>query len=187
MEKVAAALYSANLALLLSFHLLDRRRSVLADAVSGYGLGRTAGLFRVYVALGSLAALVLAWVLWHLRPDLPPGVTWSLVAMAGARIGVGLVPTDPPGAAKTVTGRVHLLAAVLTFTFAYMAIAKATPVLLADIPLLGPLRTAAMIGLGGVVLTLAGPLRPFFGLAERLFLFATALWFLVASLAVAFA
>lgn len=184
---LTSGLYAVNLILLLAFHVLNRQYSPVSNAVSDYGVGPTARLFQIYVTVGTFAALGLAWVVWHARPALPSAVTYTLLAMAAARVGVGVFPTDLPGTPKTLTGRLHLLAAVLTFTFAYMTIAKATPLLQGTSTLLGPLHIAAMVGLAAVVITLVGPLRPVFGLAERLFLFATAIWFLVASLGFALA
>ena len=187
MALLTLGLYAVNLVLLLAFHVVDRQYSPVSNAVSDYGVGPTARLFQIYATVGTFAALGLAWMFWHSTPALPPAITYTLLAMAAARVGVAVFPTDLPGTPKTLTGRVHLLAAILTFTFAYMTIAKATPLLQGTSALLGPLHIAAMVGLAAVVITLVGPLRPLFGLAERLFLFATASWFLVVSLGFALA
>ena len=185
MAQLTALLYAINLLLLVSFHVLNRHYSPVSNAVSDYGVGRTARLFRVYVVVGSVAALMLGREVWMASPAVPQAVAWYLVAMAAVRVGVGVFPTDLPGATPTRAGRIHLVFAILTFTLAYMSIAKATPFLAADAPVLRPLHLAAMIGLAAVVVSMKGPLRPYFGLAERLFLFATALWFLVAALSFA--
>ena len=59
MEKVAAALYGLDLLFLLSFQLLNRDQPAFARPVSDYGLGRTAGLFRIYLIAGCIAAPIL--------------------------------------------------------------------------------------------------------------------------------
>lgn len=182
MAQLAVLIYAINLLLLVSFHVLNRHYSPVANAVSDYGVGKTAPLFRAYVVVGTVGALLMSWLFWNAGPALPSAVAWYLLVMAAARLGVGLFPTDLPGEAGTTTGRLHLVFAILTFTFAYMTIAKATPSLGEASPLLRPLHLAAMVGLGAVVVSMKGPLRPFFGLAERLFLFATAFWFLVVAL-----
>ena len=182
MAQLTAIVYALNLLLLVSFHLLNRQYNPVTHAVSDYGVGKTATLFRVYVVVGTVGALMLSRLVWLASPPLPSAVAWYLLAMAAARVGVGLFPTDVPGASRTITGRVHLVFAILAFTFAYMSIAKATPYLSEASPLLRPLHLGAMVGLGAVVVSMKGPLSPFFGLTERLFLFATATWFLVVAL-----
>ncbi|MCX7644316.1 MAG: DUF998 domain-containing protein [Rhodobacteraceae bacterium] len=188
MEKVAAALYALDLLLLLSFQILNRDRPAFARPVSDYGLGRTARLFRLYLIAGCIAPPILAWQV-HVSgdPDFPLSVTVCLALVALGRLGIALWPADPPGAPHSRRGNLHRFCTLLAFTSAYMAVVEATPQLVA---LHAGARSAADEALKwiisacflGVVLTISPPLRRHFGLAERLFLYTTALWFLAATL-----
>ncbi len=188
MEKVAAALYGLDLFFLLSFQLLNRDQPAFAKPVSEYGLGRTAGLFRVYLIAGCIAPPILAWQV-HASgdPDFPTSVTIYLALVALGRLGIAVWTNDAHGARHTQKGNLHRAATLLAFTSAYMAVVEATPHLVA---LHEGARSAAdevlkqLISLGflAVILTTSPALRPWFGLAERVFLYATALWFLLATL-----
>ena len=68
-----------------------------------------------------------------------------------------------------------------------MAVVEATPLLSASVT--GPLSTILVLlrhlisaSFIAVVIVISAPLRRFFGLVERLFLYSTALWCLMASL-----
>ncbi|MEO8242076.1 MAG: DUF998 domain-containing protein [bacterium] len=188
MERVAAALYALDIVLLLTFQVLNREYGLFRHAVSDYGLGKTAGLFRAYMLAGSLAAPVLAWQFWHAGgtgyPVMIP--VYLLLVMAG-RMALGLYPNDLRGAPRTRSGQVHHAATLIAFTCAYMAVAEATPLLASSKNGLLPgvligLKHLISLGFIAAVLTISPPLRRFFGLAERLFLYATAFWFLAATL-----
>jgi Protein of unknown function (DUF998) len=188
MEKVAAALYVLDLLFLLVFQVMNRDQPAFAKPVSEYGLGRTAGLFKVYLIAGCIAPPILAWQV-HASgdPDLPATVPLYLGLVALGRLGIAVWQNDPHGAAHTREGNLHRTATLLAFTAAYMAVVEATPPLIA---LHEGLRSAAdeelkhiiSAGFLAVVLTSSPGLRPWFGLAERVFLYATALWFLLATL-----
>lgn len=188
MEKVAAALYGLDLLFLLSFQVLNRDQPAFARPVSDYGLGRTARLFRVYLIAGCLAPPILAWQV-HVSgdPDFPVSVTIYLVLVALGRLGIALWKNDPHGLRHTRKGNLHRAATLLAFTAAYMAVVEATPHLVALHEGARSVADEAMkqvisLGFLAVVLTTSPALRPWFGLAERLFLYATALWFLLATL-----
>lgn len=188
MERVAAALYGLDLLFLLAFQVLNRDQPALARPISDYGLGRTAGLFRVYLIAGCIAPPILAWQV-HASgaPDFPVAVTVYLGLVALGRLGIALWKNDPHGAPHTRQGNLHRAATLLAFTAAYMAVVEATPQLVAlheDWRSVADevLKQVVSLGFLAVVLTTSPALRPWFGLAERLFLYATALWFLLATL-----
>ncbi len=185
MEKVAAALYGLDLLFLLAFQVMNRDQPPFAKPVSEYGLGRTARLFRVYLIAGCIAPPILAWQV-HVSgdPDFPVTVTLYLALVALGRLGIAVWRNDPQG---TRRGNLHRAATLLAFTAAYMAVVEATPPLvalhegwrsLAD----EGMKQVISLAFLAVVLTTSPTLRPWFGLAERVFLYATALWFLLATL-----
>jgi Protein of unknown function (DUF998) len=188
MESVAAALYCADLIFLISFQFLNRDYAMFSHAVSDYGIGKTAGLFKAYVLAGAIAAPLLGWQFWSARnPDYPAIIPGYLVLVMLGRMILGLFPNDLRGSPRTPSGQIHHFGTLLAFTCAYMTVAEATPLLAGAVT--GPLATV-LSGLKhvisfafiGIVLTKSAPLRRFFGLAERIFLYCTALWFLTASL-----
>lgn len=188
MEKVAAGFYVLDLLFLISFQVLNRDKPAFALPISDYGLGRTARLFRIYLIAGCLAPPLLAWQV-HVSgdPDFPVSVTVYLGLVALGRLGIAVWKNDPHGAPHTSLGNLHRAATLLAFTAAYMTVVEATPQLVA---LHAGARSIAdevlkhLISLGflAVVVTTSPTLRPWFGLAERVFLSATALWFLLATL-----
>lgn len=188
METVVATLYGLDILILISFQVLNRDYVLFPHAISVYGVGKTAHVFKIYVLCGSIAAPLLALQFWHAgTPSYPPSILVYLALVMMGRLGVGLFPVDLPGAAHTTSGQIHHAATLLAFACVYMTVVEATPLLAAGTA--GPLTTALsglkhLISFGflGVVLTISLPLRRYFGLLERLFLYATALWFLTASL-----
>lgn len=188
METVAATLFGLDLLMLLSFQVLNRDYPAFSHAISDYGVGTTARLFRAYVMLGCLAPPLLAWqFVASGNAAFPAAIPVYLGLVALGRLGIAVFPNDPRGTPRTRAGKLHRAATLLAFTCAYMTVAEATPGLVA---MHEGARSAAdqvlkhLISAGfiAVVLTISHPLRPFFGLAERVFLYATALWFLLASL-----
>lgn len=188
MEAVAAALYGLDLLFLLSFQVLNPDQPAFARPISDYGLGRTARLFRVYLVAGCIAPPILAWQV-HVSgdPDVPLSVTVYLVLVALGRLGIAVWQSDPQDAPHSRHGNLHRAATLLAFTAAYMAVVEATPAL---VELHAGVRSVAdevlkqviSVSFLAVVLTIASTLRPWFGLAERAFLWSTALWFLLATL-----
>ena len=189
METVAAALYGLDLLFLLSFQVLNRDYAITGKAVSAYGSGKTATLFKMYVLIGSLAAPLLAWQFWVAGgPGYPAIIPIYLLLVMVGRLGIGLFPSDAADAPRTTSGQIHHAATLLAFTCAYMTVAEATPLLAATVTgplsmILTGLKHLISIDFIMVMLTYAQPLRRYFGLAERIFLYAAALWCLVASLA----
>ena len=179
---VAAGFFGLDIVLLVAFQILNRDYVILPQAVSDYGIGKTAGLFKADVMIGSLGAPVLAWLFWQSRdPVFPAMIPVYLLLMMLARIALGLYPNDLPGTAHTRAGTIHHAATLVAFTSAYLTIADATPLLIATAPMgavLSWIKHLFSAGFFAVVVTISPPLRRWFGLAERVFLFSCALWFL---------
>ena len=171
----------------MGLHISNSGYNVLAHTVSDYGVGKAAGLFRLYVWAGNLGALALSYLFYaSVDPRLPAFIPLCLLFMVVARIGVSVFKTDLEGSPRTRQGVAHYLFTILTFTFAYIVIDNAAPLLApSNKPelqkwLLIGLCYTAMISLFGVVITVFRPLRRFFGSIERVFLLSTIVWFLVA-------
>ena len=188
MEKLAASLYVADLAFLILFQVLNREHALLPQAVSNYGLGRTARLFKIYLLAGSFAAPLLAWQFWVARdPAFPLAIPVYLLLVMAGRVTLALFANERQVGARTMAGQIHHAATLLAFTCAYLAVVEATPGLASEaiglrFVVLIVVKHAISLAFLAVVLTISTPLRRFFGLAERAFLYGTALWFLTASL-----
>lgn len=173
---------------MLLIQVLNRDFRRFPNAVSDYAIGKTARLFRAYVVTGSLAAPLLAALFWGSAvPVYPAAISGYLLLMLAGRICLGRFPNSPRGSGRTLSGTIHHAATLLAFAAAYMTIAEAEPVVTASAaaPLpavLTLMKHAISIVFIGVVLTMTEPLRRYFGLTERLFLAATAIWFLQAAL-----
>lgn len=111
-----------------------------------------------------------------------------MLLMVGSRLGVMIFQTDLEGQKRTRRGLLHYLFAIGTFCFAYTAIANATEPALAQYhePILDLVlvvfKYVALTALAATVITMARPLRRFFGLCERVFILSTIVWFLTMSL-----
>ena len=188
MEWVAAALYGLDLMFLLSLQLLNRDMPAVARPISDYGLGRTARLFRVYLIAGCIAPPFFAWQVHDSgNPDFPASILVYLGLVALGRLGIAVWYSDPHGGPHTRRGQLHRAATLLAFTCAFLVVVEVTPQLVlrhdnalsvAD-QVLKQVISASFVA---VVLTISFPVHRFFGLAERAFLYSTALWFLLASL-----
>ena len=188
MERVAAALYGLDLLFLLSFQVLNRDQPAFARPISDYGLGRTARLFQIYLVVGCIAPPALAWQV-HASgdPDFPVLIPVYLGLVALGRLGIAVWHNDPHDEPHSRRGNLHRAATLLAFACAYMTVVEVTPELVAlhegarsvadDV-----LKHVISVSFLVVVVTIASPFRPWFGLAERAFLYSTALWFLLASL-----
>lgn len=181
---LAAALLLVYLAIFVAVHFQRTGYSVLRNAVSDYGVGPTAGLFRIAVIANGLGILALTGALADAFGDgLPTADYVFLLLIPVTRLAMAFVPTDLESAGTTVTGRVHMVLAIASFTFVYLAIADLTSPLghFASDALrvfLLVLRWLAALGLVAVVVTLlVKALRGVFGLAERLYLLSSNLWF----------
>lgn len=182
----AAACYVLALALLIALHVVERQRNPVSTAVSDYGTGKAAKLFKVYGAAGIVGAAALCRaMLDYPGAEFPRAAVWCLGALAVLRLGIFAFKTDEGAFGRTREGIVHLVFAVVTFTLAYEVVSFGGPTALAITT--GSLNAAfALLGwivpnsLALVVVTMVLPrLRAFFGLAERAFLVSTLLWFLL--------
>ncbi len=171
-------------AVVLALHVLPTGYDPRHNAVSDYGVGKYAPLFRVSLWAGSIAVLTLLAGL-ALGVGSPPLVSRDLAFLglvAVSRLGESLFPTNVEGERLTRTGGLHYLFAILTFGFTYAAISGLTPDLVKIHPwhsekdLLTWLAGATLVGLILVVVTLLPRFRRIFGLCERFFLAVTYLW-----------
>ena len=174
-------------AVVVALHVLPTGYDLVHNAVSDYGVGRYAPLFRLGLWAGSGAVLALAIGL-GLGVGSPPLVIRDVVFLglvAATRIGESLFPTTVEGERLNRTGAMHYLFAILTFGFTYAAISGLTPDLVKLYPwhahrgMLDWLSGAVLVGLILVVATLLPRLRHVFGLCERFFLGVTYAWLLV--------
>lgn len=180
---VALACYGAALVLLIALHVVESQRSPLRTAVSDYGTGKAAWLFKVYGAAGIIGAAALCRaMLDYPGAAFPRAAAYCLGALAILRLGVFAFKTDEAAFGRTREGLIHLVFAVLTFTLAYEVVSLGGSTALEITA--GPVNTAfAVLGwivpvsLALVVVTMLPRLRGFFGLAERAFLVSTLLWF----------
>lgn len=180
----------AYLVMFVALHLLPSGYDPVHHAVSDYGQGRLAPLFRAALWASAVGVLLLAAALFA-GVGAPPLAARDLVLLAAAaltRVGMSVFPTDLEGQRLTPTGALHYLFAVLTFGLTYTALSNLTPALRTLDPwrpvgrLLGVLATLVLVSLVLVVVTMFRPLRAAFGLCERAFLITTNLWLAVVEL-----
>jgi hypothetical protein len=187
---VAAALLFVYLAIFVALHVQRTGYHPVRNAVSDYGVGPAAGRFRIAVVANSLGVLALTGALADGLGQGPFATAdyVFLLLIPVTRPAMALFPTDLAGSRATFNGRVHLVLAVASFTFVYLAVADLTGPLRMFTPyalgiFLLILRWTAAVSLVAVVITLlAKPLRGVFGLVERLFLLSTNVWFFAVAL-----
>lgn len=181
----------AYVGILASLDLRKTGYSVVSHAVSDYAVGPTRPLVTTAIWISVVGALATAGMVWLGLPTISLLPLWAgaLMILSLTRAAVVFFPTDLEGAKPTRTGRIHLTLAVINFAIAYTVLqnldqrlqplAAWRPVA----PLLLALDWVASAGLFLLVLALVfRPLyRYLFGLSERAFLYAQALWFAVAS------
>ena len=176
-----------------ALHVLPTGYNPARNAVSDYGVGQYAPLFRVSLWAGSIAVAALPVGL-ALGVGAPPLASSDLVFLglvAVSRVGESLFPTTVEGERLTRTGAFHYVFAIVTFGFTYTAISGLTPVLVklhpwhSDKGLLTWLAGATLVGLILVVATLLPRLRRVFGLCERFFLLVTYAWLVLVALQLA--
>jgi hypothetical protein len=179
---VAAGFFALDILLMMALQVWNRELGLFVHPISDYGLGKSAALFRIYVTAGSVAAPLLAYLFWQSKaPVYPAAIPVYLGLMMVARVLLGLYPNDPRDLPRTRAGRIHHAATLVAFTTAYLTIVEATPLLVATSRLgevLLWVKHFFSLGFFAVVLTIAPHWRQWFGLAERMFLYSCALWFL---------
>ncbi|KIF77877.1 hypothetical protein QR77_36725 [Streptomyces sp. 150FB] len=178
-----------------ALHIVPSGYHPIHNAVSDYGIGRYAMLFRTGLWLSSAGVLLLAVAL-ALKPGVPPLSNGDLVYLflvPPLRVAMSLFPTDLEGRPLTRKGALHYLFAVASFAFTYAAISGMTSPLEDVSPwgsahgLLSVLRWIVLISLILLVVTLMPRLRRVFGLFERLFLVSTNAWFVTVGVCLAIA
>lgn len=181
---LAAQLFSlVCLGALLWAHLLPTGQHPIRDAVSNYGVGRHRGWYRTAaVSLGIAGLLIAAGVALDVQPT-PIAVVVLLAVFGVARLLIGWFPTDLEGEPPTISGRVHMLLALVAFT----AVPVAAGLLNGRIqaggpgePLSSTLRALGAATIVAAVIMFAsvtlGGLRRWFGLFERLFYLSMIAW-----------
>jgi hypothetical protein len=162
-----------TLCTLVALHVLPTGLSPVRDPVSAYGISRFGGLYRAQTLGTALSAAALAVAVALAVPVATPAVI-ALAALALARGLISWFPMDAPDAPRSVTGRVHNLLAYLAFAAASVSgfmigiafSADASRAAFAPAAtLLGWVATAASAIT--IAASVAAPLKPVFGLAER--------------------
>mgnify|MGYP001290592613 CR=1 FL=1 len=164
--------------LLIAAHRAPTGLDPVRDAVSDYGTTAHHLLYRAMVIALGAGAVVLALGLGAATGA--GGLAW-LWAYGLARIAIAGFMTDRDPPPFTTEGRVHWLLAAVAFTSIALA---ATGIDWDGSPgVLGPLGAAvAATAIGTLLTRLLPPLRPVFGLVERLLYASTISWLIVASL-----
>ena len=167
---------------LVWLHVLPTGYRPLRNAVSDYGVGRFAHLYRAQTAASALAALLLAGAL-AIDVDPSPAIVIVLLSVfAAARLAIPSYPTDLDRAQPTRTGRIHVVFAGLAFgSMAWAAAALPDLVSWPDVH-----GTLVALGWAVVVFAVACGLcmtralhratEPFFGLVERLYYLSMLVW-----------
>jgi hypothetical protein len=189
---VAAGSTVSAAILVVRLHFLPTGVDAMREGVSGYALGKWAGLYRAQVIACGVAAVLIVVGCSALGVGSLAGLA-ALVVCAAARFAILRYPTDPQGTVTlSTTGQTHALLAAAAF----LSLAVAAPTLGLTLatgppwdragPVLSALSAAVPVT---VVATFAAggwpPLRPLFGLVERT-VYATGIsWLLVVSLGIA--
>ncbi len=196
---LACGFYLASAALLASLEMRLGWRAMMWQTISAHALGPGRTRFDLYGGLMIVGVLCQA-----LAMALHGGLGWAvpvwLCVLAAMLLGLLLFPTDSHGVepghhpvrARQREGFIHLY-------FAMGCFAAAGAIVLLGAPKMGLLVSGAVLKLlDWVAITVAGmlsllvvtgfwrPLQVWFGLAERGFFYATAMWFILTALALAF-
>jgi hypothetical protein len=181
----ALIFFVARFGVLVALHLVPNPYHPITDAVSNYAVGSTKRLTMIMTWLSVGGWLALAGTVWFGESgwaDRVP-VTIMLIALAVIFAVLPYAPTDVEGK-PTLRGRLHLILAVAWFALAYILTGDFAT--LADgrwgtplAQLATGLHWAALVGL--ITALVIRPLRRWFGLAERVFIVAISLFYLVAS------
>jgi hypothetical protein len=173
----AAACFAVAVVLLGAMHVVPSGLRPVRDAVSDYGTTRFHLLYRAMVIVLGAGAGLLAIGLAR-RTD--AGALAWLWIYAGSRVAIAVFMTDRDPPPLTTPGRVHLLLATLAFTS--IAFAASDIRWTGDPAALDPLGYAVVVTAVGTLLTrLVVPMRPVFGLVERLLYVTSVTWLLVAA------
>ncbi|MDN4642301.1 DUF998 domain-containing protein [Agreia sp. PsM10] len=177
-------------ACLVYLHIAPTGLNPVRDAVSQYGITDYFTFYRAAALALGVASLTLAVALLEALSEANAAGIVFLVILGFARLTIGWVPMDAPGAPRTSTGLRHNLLATAFFAsatvaaFLFTGTFAADPALSGIAPASGVLAWAMAVFSALILLTsVVGPLKTFFGLAERLLYVAVLAW--VATVAIA--
>ncbi|OUC75528.1 DUF998 domain-containing protein [Gordonia lacunae] len=176
-----------RLALLATLHIVGRAHySPIKHAVSDYAVGPTHTLATAMNVVTAVLFAALAAVVWWGYPHwaLHATTTAYLVALSTIFLILPALPTDLEGEQATLTGRIHLLAAITWFALSYTLTGRFSELLAASnnsfAGVLHALNMIAMLSLIALIISLLPPLRPhLFGITERVFILAISTFFLL--------
>ena len=175
---------------LVYLHIAPTGLNPVRDPVSQYGITDYFTFYRAAALSLGVASLTLAVALLEALTEANAAGIVFLVILGFARLTIGWVPMDAPGAPRTSTGLRHNLLATAFFASATVAAFLFTgtfaddPALSGIAPASGVLAWAMAVFSALILLTsVVGPLKTFFGLAERLLYVAVLAW--VATVAIA--
>lgn len=184
---LALTLLLARLALLGAAHVVPSPYDPVRHAVSDYAIGPTRPLTTAMSLVTAVAWWALAAAAWQLLPAwsyMRPAVV-MLVALGVLSVLVVAAPTDLEGERRTPRGLLHYGVAIASFALAYSLTGDVTRLAehLGWGPLAAALTVLHWIALVSLVLVCAGlaipRVRAVFGLVERVFLVAIAVFYAV--------
>lgn len=185
---VAMAGLAVTIASLVWLHLVPMGLSPLRNAVSQYGISVHRGGYRVAtLGFGAAGAALAAGAL--VGPAFPGCrlVAGLLALFSLARLLISWAPMDQPGAPRTTSGVVHWILAVAAFGAVTAAAVRSGHGLSGQwatgatgSQVLGWVMLAGLLGLP--LARPGGPLRGYFGAAERLFYLGAIAWSVLAAL-----
>jgi hypothetical protein len=175
---------------LIYLHVAPTGLNPMHDPVSQYGITDYFTFYRAAALSLGVAALTLAVALIEALTEANAAGIVFLLILGFARLTIGWVPMDAPGAARTSTGLRHNLLATAFFASATVAAFLFTGSFADDAALSGIAPASAVLAWAMAVFSvlilvtsLVGPLKRFFGLVERLLYVAVLAW--VAMVAIA--
>jgi hypothetical protein len=168
---------------LVYLHVAPTGLNPVRDPVSQYGITDHFTFYRAAALSLGVAALMLAVALLEALTEANAAGIVFLVILGFARLTIGWVPMDAPGAPRTATGLRHNLLATAFFASATVAAFLFTGSFAADNALSGIAPASAALAWAMAIFSvlilltsLVGPLRRYFGLAERLLYAAVLAW-----------
>ncbi|MEJ9078738.1 DUF998 domain-containing protein [Gordonia malaquae] len=187
---VAAVAFTVRLIIFAALHVVGRSYSPVRHAVSDYAVGPTRGLSTAMTVVTAAGWAALAAAVWTGLP------AWSdkgqatalLLVLAAVFAVLPLAPTDLEGAAVTTIGRLHYVLAIAWFAISYSLtgnfsrwMSDAVGGTAASVA--SALHIVALVSLIVLVVALVTPLRRrLFGIAERVFIVAISVFYLLVAI-----
>lgn len=183
---VAAALSVLRLILFVALHVMRSDYNIVEHAVSDYAVGRTSKVsaYMTWYTAGVWLTLLLALLVGP-APQPSTSTIAQLVALVVIFVVLPFLPTDLEGQRRTATGTLHYVAAIAWFALSYSLTGNFSR-MLADAGTatiaLTALRWIALVSLVALCIGLIPALRKrLFGIAERIFLLAITVFYLLAA------